>query len=131
MEFQMLADEDESGVYEFEIIDSMKPWRISFKRGIREIVHDIESGIDVSKIAGKFHNTIARIICEVAKKMKSETGINDVVLSGGVFQNALLVNKTIIELEKAGFKVYTHSKVPPNDGGLSLGQAVVALFNAI
>jgi hydrogenase maturation protein HypF len=131
MEFQMLADEDESGVYEFEIIDSMKPWRISFKRGIRGIVHDIESGIDVSKIAGKFHNTIARIICEVAKKMKSETGINDVVLSGGVFQNALLVNKTMIELEKAGFKVYTHSKVPPNDGGLSLGQAVVALFNAI
>ena len=131
MEFQMLADEDESGVYEFEIIDSMKPWRISFKQGIREIVHDIESGIDVSKIAGKFHNTIARIVCEVAKKMKSETGINDVVLSGGVFQNALLVNKTIIELEKAGFRVYTHSKVPPNDGGLSLGQAVVALFNAI
>ncbi len=131
MEFQMLADEDESGVYEFEIIDSMKPWRISFKQGIREIVHDIESGIDVSKIAGKFHNTIARIVCEVAKKMKSETGINDVVLSGGVFQNALLVNKTMIELEKAGFKVYTHSKVPPNDGGLSLGQAVVALFNAI
>jgi hydrogenase maturation protein HypF len=118
MEFQMLADEDESGVYEFEIIDSMKPWRISFKQGIREIVHDIESGIDVSKIAGKFHNTIARIVCEVAKKMKSESGINDVVLSGGVFQNALLVNKTMIELEKAGFKVYTHSKVPPNDGGV-------------
>jgi hydrogenase maturation protein HypF len=131
MEFQMLADEDESGVYEFEIIDSMKPWRISFKQGIREIVHDIESGIDVSKIAGKFHNTIARIVCEVAKKMKSETGINDVVLSGGVFQNALLVKKAISELEKAGFRVYTHSKVPPNDGGLSLGQAVVALFNAI
>jgi hydrogenase maturation factor HypF (carbamoyltransferase family) len=45
---------------------------ISFKQGIREIVHDIESGIDVSKIAGKFHNTIARIVCEVAKKIKSE-----------------------------------------------------------
>ncbi len=131
MEFQMLADESEVDSYNFEIIDDKKPWVITFKSGIKEIVEDILKGVSVQKISGKFHNTIADIICRISEKVREETKINKVVLSGGVFQNSLLTEKTILKLTKAGFQVYTHSKVPPNDGGISLGQAVVALFNAI
>jgi len=130
MEFQMIADENEQGSYGFDIFDDSRPWRISFKPGISEIVKDIRNGTPVSRISGKFHNAISNIICSVADKIRNETGINKVVLSGGVFQNALLTVKTILNLREANFEVYTHSKVPPNDGGLSLGQAVVALFSS-
>ncbi len=130
IEFQMLADEDEQKSYTFEILDGLKPWKINFKLAVREIVSDILNMTEVSKISGKFHNTISNIICFVSDRIRRETGISKVVLSGGVFQNALLMKKSILKLKKAGFEVYTHSKVPPNDGGLSLGQAVVALFRA-
>ncbi len=130
MEFQMLADESEENSYSFELLDDSKPWRISLKSGIKEIVSDILDNISIQKISGKFHNTISNVICYVADRMRRETGINKVVLSGGVFQNALLTEKTVLKLVKLNFEVYLHSKVPPNDGGLSLGQAVVALFNS-
>ncbi len=130
MEFQMFADESEEGFYNFELIDDSKPWRISFNRGIREIVEDILNSVPIQKISGKFHNTISNVICYVADKIRKETGINKVVLSGGVFQNALLAEKAVFKLVRKNFEVYLHSKVPSNDGGLSLGQAVVALFNS-
>jgi hydrogenase maturation protein HypF len=131
MEFQMLADEKEDGSYWFEINDSSKPLVVNFKPCIEQIVEDLANGVSIHKISGKFHNTIANIICEVSRRAKAETGLNKVVLSGGVFQNSLLVEKTVLKLTKLGFEVYTHSKVPPNDGGLSLGQAVVALFSNV
>ncbi len=130
MEFQMFADESEEDSYNFEFLDDSKPWRISFNRGIKEIIEDILNSIPIQKISGKFHNTISNIICYVADKIRRETGINKVVLSGGVFQNALLTRKTVLKLVRENFEVYLHSKVPPNDGGLSLGQAVVALFSS-
>ncbi|CUU09801.1 hydrogenase maturation protein HypF [Candidatus Kryptobacter tengchongensis] len=130
MEFQMLADENEKGFYDFEVIADSKPWKISFKPGLIQIVNDILNKVPISKISGKFHNTIANIICEISNRIRMETGLDKVVLSGGVFQNALLVEKAVLKLYELGFKVYTHSKVPPNDGGLSLGQAVIALFKS-
>jgi len=65
---------------------------------------------------------------EMCRLIADETGINQVVLSGGVFQNRLLLRKTIKLLENSGFQVFTHRQVPCNDGGISLGQAVVANF---
>ncbi|MCX7766088.1 MAG: carbamoyltransferase HypF, partial [Candidatus Sumerlaeia bacterium] len=77
-------------------------------------------------IARRFHHTVAKIIEDLAKLARKETGINIVGLSGGGFQNYLLLTDSISRLENAGFKVLVHRLVPPNDGGISLGQLVIA-----
>jgi hydrogenase maturation protein HypF len=66
------------------------------------------------------------MIEEVCAQVRQNTGLKRVVLSGGVFQNCLLTEMVLLRLEKSGFQILTHSLVPPNDGGLALGQAVVA-----
>ncbi|MCK4904556.1 MAG: carbamoyltransferase HypF, partial [Candidatus Marinimicrobia bacterium] len=92
---------------------------------IRSIVRSIQNNESFSKISSRFHITLVQIYLEVAKEARNETGINHIVLSGGVFQNMVLFEHTILALEKANFKVYTHSQVPTNDGGISLGQAMI------
>ncbi len=126
IEFQMLADENERRSYSYDIDTKTSPWKISFDSTFREIITDIKNKIHVSKISGKFHNTIAEIISSTAEKIRLKTGLNKIALSGGVFQNALLIEKVIPILNCAKFEVYTNSKIPPNDGGISLGQAVIA-----
>ena len=92
------------------------------------IIEDLTQGISPGRISLKFHNTIAKMTNEMCQLIADETGINQVALSGGVFQNRLLLRKTIKLLENSGFQVFTHKQVPCNDGGISLGQAVVANF---
>ncbi len=77
-------------------------------------------------IARRFHNTIARATTDLCEKIRAASGNNRVVLSGGSFQNKLLTNGIFSGLVDKGFEVFTHRLVPPNDGGLALGQAVVA-----
>lgn len=77
-------------------------------------------------IAIRFHNTIADIILGVSLRIRAEYGIDKAVLSGGVFQNKVLVKNSLELLKKNGFSAFTHSMVPPNDGGISLGQAAIA-----
>ncbi|MCP4650805.1 MAG: carbamoyltransferase HypF [PVC group bacterium] len=89
---------------------------------LKEILGDIEKSVNTKIIAAKFHNTLAQIIVEVAKEAK----IEKVVLSGGCFQNKYLTEHAIDRLRKAGFKPYWHQRVPPNDGGISLGQIISA-----
>jgi hydrogenase maturation protein HypF len=93
---------------------------------IGKIVSDLERGVGIDSISSRFHNTVAEIILCVCLKLKKNTGLDRVALSGGVFQNSLLLEKTDILLDDNGFKVFTHYRVPPNDGGIALGQAVVA-----
>jgi len=93
---------------------------------IRSIVEEIISGTDKSEISSSFHWTLARAFAAMANKIKGETGIERVALSGGCFQNRILLEKSVFELENAGFSVYCHKQVPANDGGVALGQAVVA-----
>lgn len=81
---------------------------------------------DISQIAAKFHNTIAQIILAVCKKIRKETGLNEVVMSGGVFQNSYLLGKSLYLLSMNKFTVYTNHLVPANDGGISLGQLLTA-----
>ncbi|MDP8217177.1 MAG: carbamoyltransferase HypF [Candidatus Theseobacter exili] len=100
---------------------------VSFASMFKEIFEDIFSGIEKSCIAAKFHNTIAAAITDVCVNIRNTEEINKVVLSGGVFQNDLLLKLTVNCLNSKGFTVYSHSIVPPNDGGIALGQAVVAL----
>nr|MBC8413690.1 carbamoyltransferase HypF [bacterium] len=94
---------------------------------IRGVVNDRDSGIQICTISRKFHNSIALIIRDTAKLIREETGIKEVVLSGGVFQNAELLLMTLNLLQDSGFKPLVHQLVPPNDGGLSLGQVVSSL----
>lgn len=111
-------------------------WEICYKPGecnsidtrpiIRAIVADLSKGADASTIARRFHNTLAGIIAEVCRSVREETSVKTVVLSGGVFMNALLTTEADAALCRAGFRVYRHRQVPPNDGGLSLGQAAIA-----
>ena len=85
-------------------------------------------GISPEKISGKFHNTIARIIVETAEKAMTAYGVDCAALSGGVFQNMLLLNKTLALFRRKGVKYYIPRQVPPNDGCISLGQAVIANY---
>ena len=89
---------------------------------------DVKDKVPVPIISLKFHHTIARITTAMCQKMAKDTGIKQVALSGGVFQNRLLLKLTTAALRREGFEVLTHRLVPPNDGGISLGQAVIANF---
>jgi hydrogenase maturation protein HypF len=92
------------------------------------VIEDLHRGISKGRISVKFHNTVARMINEMCHLIADETGISQVALSGGVFQNRLLLRKTVSLLESSSFQVFTHRQVPCNDGGISLGQAVIANF---
>jgi hydrogenase maturation protein HypF len=120
-----MADRDEIGGYPFGI-NGMAPMEIDAAPLIRAIVQDVNNGAAISALAGRFHNATADMALEVSTKLRDSSGINDIVLTGGVFQNSLLSKLTAERLQKAGFTVYMQEKVPSNDGGISLGQAVVA-----
>jgi hydrogenase maturation protein HypF len=102
---------------------------IQLKELFSAIVEDLFQGVSQSSISAKFHNTVARIILDMCRLIAKKTGINQVALSGGVFQNRLLFRKLVPLLESSGFMVLVHKQVPCNDGGISLGQAVIANFN--
>ena len=89
---------------------------------IRAILEDRKAELDLASIAARFHNGLA----EVAVRIAQHVGCPQIVLSGGCFQNALLSDRLRTDLLAAGFTVYTHNKVPPGDGGISLGQVLVA-----
>jgi len=106
--------------YPFEITENCVDWRPI----IRGIISDIKKNVSVSDIARKFHNTVVSFSVEVVKRIADITGLRVVALSGGVFQNRLLSEGIEETLRNNGFRVITHQIVPPNDGGISLGQAV-------
>ena len=98
---------------------------ISFTGMFDEILKDIKKG-ETDMIPVKFHNTIAQLILELSEKMQNETGLKKVIMSGGVFQNRYLLERSSRLLRKAGFDVFTHHIIPSNDGGISVGQMAVA-----
>jgi len=93
------------------------------------IVDDVRKNVAVSTISLKLHQTVANITVDMCRNIATQRGIKQVALSGGVFQNRLLLRLTMSGLRRAGFEVFTHHLVPCNDGGLSLGQAVIANFH--
>ena len=98
---------------------------IRFDKTLDALIEDLRHP-DIPLISVKFHNTISMIINEVADKMRSVYSLDKVVLSGGVFQNKYLLEKSVTKLREKGFNVYVHRLVPSNDGGISLGQLAVA-----
>ena len=93
---------------------------------VRAIVESIISGKSMEEIASAFHATLSAAFGAMSGEIRKLTGINRVALSGGCFQNRILLEGTVVELKKKNFEVYCHSQVPANDGGVSLGQAVIA-----
>jgi len=125
IELERLADPAVTGSYPCRVTDGAELLVLG-----RDLVYataqEIRSGISSSVIAARFHNGVAEVIAGVCEEVRARSGRGVVALSGGVFQNVLLLTRTVALLEAAGFRVLTHSRVPPNDGGISLGQAVVA-----
>jgi hydrogenase maturation protein HypF len=124
MMLEFAADNNENGSYSFEITNGKK-FVINWHSTIKEIITDIRSKIESSKIGAKFQNTLALIILNAAEKTQREK----VILSGGCFQNVYLTERTIDLLQSKRFMVYWHQRVPPNDGGLSLGQIAAYILS--
>lgn len=123
MELEQMIEEGEMGEYPFEIFEEKETLIFNPDPIIEAIVEDIGKAESPSIVSARFHNSIIRVISGMAQRMREETGISDIFLTGGVFQNTFLLGKARDILKEDGFKVFTHQKVPTNDGGISLGQA--------
>lgn len=122
IELEQAVDVDETAAYPFQI-----EWPFLDARPLWEaLLSDLRQGLSVPRIAARFHNAVIALCLEVAHHVRDVEGIRRVALSGGVWQNQILLHRTIQGLQQAGFEVLTHRQVPTNDGGLALGQAMVA-----
>ncbi len=132
VELEMLAPDGAEGMelepYPFSIVEEDGCRVVRLGELIRAVVQEIRSGVPSSLISARFHRTVAELILQLCRLISRDTGVKQVALSGGVFQNRLLFRLSTRLLKQAGFEVLTHRAVPCNDGGVSLGQAVVANF---
>jgi len=119
-----VAEELDAGAYAFHV-QPTSLLEIDGANLLARICEDTLSGVDAAVIAARFHHAVAAMIVEVCQSLRQTTGLNQVGLTGGVFQNVLLLRLAQRSLIAAGFEVLTHSVVPPNDGGIALGQALV------
>jgi hydrogenase maturation protein HypF len=99
---------------------------IRLKELLTSIVQDVRANESIGMISARFHRTVADISVDVCRRAREKTGLNEVALSGSVWQNQTLLDLVREGLKQADFVVYFHKQVPTNDGGLALGQAVVA-----
>ena len=111
--------------YDFEV-EQGEPAILDFRPTIAAIVKDLTRGRRAGEISACFHNTLSTAIGEVCARLGASDAVNRICLSGGSFQNLYLLGRTVVELRRRGFEVFLHAQVPANDGGLSLGQAMVA-----
>jgi hydrogenase maturation protein HypF len=125
VELEQRADPDERGAYAAGMAGA-RPFRLAGADLVRAVVEDLRAGVDPGLVAARFHNGVAAAIVAGCARAREATGLATVALSGGVFQNLLLLERTVTGLEARGFRVLVHSRVPPNDGGISLGQAAAA-----
>ena len=130
IELEQLADPGETRTYRARIetapVEAGEPFLVRGADMVAAAVGDLTLGVPAELIAARFHNGVAALIEEGCVLLREQHGLTTVALSGGVFQNLLLLGRTVTRLEAQGFTVLTHSRVPCNDGGISLGQAVVA-----
>ncbi|WP_202117392.1 carbamoyltransferase HypF [Clostridium chromiireducens] len=119
-------DRSNTTSYNYEIVDQDNQLIIDTVPIINGIINDLRIGISKNIISQYFHNTVISFSVDICKRMRESHGISDVALSGGVFQNNYIFIGIVNALEKEGFNVYTHSIIPTNDGGIALGQLVIA-----
>ena len=128
IEFEAQAAVYVTDEYCFDIIDSGDSWQFDAAPARRDVVADLRNGVECPVIAAKFHNAVAGLIETLSLRLSEHIGVDTIALSGGVFQNATLLGLTMERLKPHDLRVLVHRKVPPNDGGLALGQAVIAHF---
>ena len=124
IEFEQLADPGEAGRYRARIVEGAA-LVVQAADLVGAVLDDLAAAVSVPVVAARFHNGLAATVVEVCERIRRASGVGVVALSGGVFQNALLVQRCLTGLAAEGFEVLTHRRVPPNDGGISLGQAAV------
>ncbi len=118
---------EQSDIYPFTIrMRDQLPALLDVTPMLRAIVSNIQQGVLASQIADRFHRSIAELLATACFNAREQTGLHVVALSGGVFQNQLLLEQLVKRLEEMAFQVYMNRRVPPNDGGISLGQIAVA-----
>ena len=125
------AELNAASAYPFDLLsaaDSAAPFLIDPAPTLCAVLDDVRAGVSVSRIAARFHAGAAAMIRDACLLARQQTAVQHVALSGGVFQNNALHRLAVDRLEEAGFTVYTHVLVPPNDGGLALGQAAIAAY---
>ncbi len=122
IELEGVAREEVCPSYRYEYKDDI----IKVDRIFMGIIEDLKEKRSAAFISSRFHSTISDIIFDVCIKIKDKTGLSRVALSGGVFQNMILMSKVFYGLKERNFEVFIHRRVPTNDGGISLGQAVIA-----
>jgi hydrogenase maturation protein HypF len=125
VELEQLADPGERSAYP-AAVGGAAPFRVAGVDLVRAAVEDLRAGVDPAVVAARFHRGVAGAVVAGCRAARDTTGLATVALSGGVFQNLLLLEAAVAGLEAAGFRVLLHRRVPPNDGGISLGQVAVA-----
>ena len=123
------AEPGERGRYDYAIDQAPSPWQVDLRAAVRAAVFEFLGGEPVSRISARIHNTIAAVSVDLVRAAARAAGRLPVVLTGGCFQNARLA-ETIQAGRVPEFVVHLHERVPPSDGGIALGQAVVAAAKA-
>ncbi len=121
-ELEAAADRRQAGAYPFTIADH----QIDPRPALAALVDDVRGGVPLGTVAARFHHGVAAMVGDACEHARQAHGLTTVALSGGVWQNLLLLELAVARLEAAGFTVLVHRRVPANDGGLALGQAAVA-----
>ncbi len=134
IELEALVSADDLEPYSFDVqfqseAESQPDWIIRCTSLWQQVIADFNRGASSSMIAARFHAGVAHMVCQLASDIRARFGISAVALSGGVWQNLVLLQMTVPMLEQAGFHVHLHRQTPANDGGISLGQAVIAACN--
>lgn len=125
LEFALPEDAAERPPYPLSLRPSgARSWIVDWEPLIQALLEDLAHGEAPAHIAARFHNALVEAIVAVAR----EVGLERVTLSGGCFQNRYLLAQSVMKLERAGFRVYWPQRIPPNDGGIALGQAVALMF---
>jgi len=123
IELEALADPDETEKYSVNIDQQI----LDPSPMIESIIGDLRADLPIPIIAGRFHNAVAALLHQVCCEIRAEKGLTEIALSGGVWQNMTLLNKSVQLFQNDGFTVYLHRQVPANDGGIALGQAAIAM----
>jgi hydrogenase maturation protein HypF len=121
MRLESIVSEGIDGYYPFAVDPT-----ICFAPMLEGIVKDLTQNVPVPVISAKFHNTLVKVIGDISEQIRAERNLDKVVLSGGVFQNKYLLMKSVTYLESLNFGVYFNHLVPVSDGGISLGQIMIA-----